>query len=174
MNSLNSKTYCKNITIKLKQLFYRFSNLIYAQLTYFNPIVTKNVQKQQVYQQNNQWNFLYLFPLFLSVATAVYGNFVLVYLSEKNENHLFKLQIFHQNPASLTHQVLPQSMWPQMDVIYAIIVLTVTINYFIFIHQPYTGGKYEVVAEVTVRSSKWIPILSISGKCKNFFFEHNL
>ncbi|KAH9406339.1 Galectin, partial [Tyrophagus putrescentiae] len=93
------------------------------------------------------------------VSTALYGNFVLVYLAE-NENLDFKFKFFHQNPNSLTHQVVPPSMWPQMDVVYAIVVLTTTANYITFVRRPlYTGGKYEVLAKKSLNASKWIPVL---------------
>lgn len=167
MKLSNNKIPLHILTVKLKQIFNLLKDYIAAQLNYFDPVIIKNSKYKN--KSSSQLNSLYLFPFLITVSTALYGNFVLVYLAE-NENLDFKFKLFHQNPNSLTHQVVPPSMWPQMDVVYAIVVLTTTANYITFVRRPlYTGGKYEVLAKKSLNASKWIPVLSISGQCKNPF-----
>ncbi len=133
----------------LPSFFTVFFNVVcghaYDLMTYFDPVVVvesvRPPKKSTRIQENQPWNFVYFFPLLFTLASFLYGNVLLVYIEEGD----LSLETLQRSPVSLMHQAMPQSMWPQIDIIYDLAVATVLLNYFTFFRRPYTGGRYEVV-----------------------------
>lgn len=118
---------------------------------------------------------VYLFPLITIISTTLYGNLLIVcyesaeFSAEDNSSKCnLTVAFLQRSPVVMLHQMLPQVMWSQMDVVYSLGILTVVINYATFLKQPYTAGRYELVKTRRKASSSTssISVLSISGKGK--------
>ena len=130
---------------------------------------------RQPWWQLSSSSRVYLFPLITIISTALYGNLLIVcyesaeFSAEDNSNKCnLTVAFLQRSPVVMLHQMLPQVMWSQMDVVYSLGILTVVINYATFLKQPYTAGRYELVKTRRKASSSTssISVLSISGKGK--------
>lgn len=129
---------------------------------------------RQPWWQLSSSSRVYLFPLITIISTTLYGNLLIVcyesaeFSAEDSSKCNLTVAFLQRSPVVMLHQMLPQVMWSQMDVVYSLGILTVVINYATFLkHHRYTAGRYELVkARRKTSSTSSITVLSISGKGK--------
>ncbi len=126
---------------------------LFELMVYFDPVVKKThssyfvtaIKKTSNFQQQH-WNLLYFFPFLFILISFLYGNVFLVYLEDGN----IRLDTLQGSSASMIHQSMPSAFWPQINAIYGIAIVTVSLNYLTFFTHPYLAGRYEVVEEAKI------------------------
>ena len=112
---------------------------------YLNPLVTEfsiKYQKIDKLLNSSKPAIEFLIPIIILLVSHLYGTVYVVYADEGH----FGFETLKNSPVMMYHQVVPQSIWPQLDLALIFVNCTVISIYGAFLAKKvgFTAGRYQV------------------------------
>lgn len=132
-------------------------------LYFLDPVILPSSLKYQR-SANFCFDFTFFPTLLTLLTTTLYGNIYTVYTIVGYVD----LPTLKNCPQMMYHQIMPPITWPQCDLAVLIAILTSSAIYSTFHFNPYSAGRYEMIA------GEKVLIFVINGKSKSFLYNYFL